>query len=61
LPRGRLGLHADNHQDALSILRRELRGDDVVMVKGSNTSRMGLVVDGLIDMLSETRHQKEAR
>jgi UDP-N-acetylmuramyl pentapeptide synthase len=42
-------------------LRRELRGDDVVMVKGSNTSRMGLVVDGLIDMLSETRHEKEAR
>jgi UDP-N-acetylmuramyl pentapeptide synthase len=53
-------MHADNHRDALSILRRELHGDDVVMVKGSNASRMGLVVDGLIDMLSEIQQQKGA-
>ena len=57
LPTGRLGMHADNHHEALSILRRELHRDDVVMVKGSNASRMGLVVDGLIDMLSETEQQ----
>ena len=60
LPAGRLGMHADNHRDALSILRRELHGNDVVMVKGSNASRMGLVVDGLIDMLSEIQQQKGA-
>ena len=58
LPTGRLGMHADNHHEALLILRRELHRDDVVMVKGSNASRMGLVVDGLIDMLTETQQQK---
>ena len=31
------------------------------MIKGSNASRMGLVVEGLIDLLTDTPQQKEAR
>ena len=61
LPPGRMGAHADNHQTALSILRNEVQDNDVVMVKGSNASRMGLVVDGLVDFLTDTRQEKEAR
>ncbi|MCH1568927.1 MAG: UDP-N-acetylmuramoyl-tripeptide--D-alanyl-D-alanine ligase [Alphaproteobacteria bacterium] len=60
LPPGRVGAHAADHQAALAILRDELQQDDVVMVKGSNSSRMGLVVEGLIDRLTETEQQKEA-
>ena len=61
LPPGRMGAHADNHQTALSILRNEVQDNDVVMVKGSNASRMGLVVDALVDFLTDTRQEKEAR
>ena len=61
LPPGRIGAHADSHADALSILRDELQNDDVVMIKGSNASRMGLVVEGLIDLLSDVPQQKEAQ
>jgi UDP-N-acetylmuramoyl-tripeptide--D-alanyl-D-alanine ligase len=61
LPPGRIGAHADSHTAALGILRDELHDDDVVMVKGSNASRMGLVVEGLIDLLTDTPQQKEAR
>jgi UDP-N-acetylmuramoyl-tripeptide--D-alanyl-D-alanine ligase len=60
LPAGRLGTHAENHEAALSILRHELHGDDVVMVKGSHASHMGLVVDGLIELLSDAKQQKGA-
>ena len=61
LPPGRIGAHAENHEAALKILRDELQNDDVVMIKGSNASRMGLVVEGLIDLLTDTPQQKEAR
>ncbi|MEL0150063.1 MAG: UDP-N-acetylmuramoyl-tripeptide--D-alanyl-D-alanine ligase [Rhodobiaceae bacterium] len=61
LPPGRIGAHAEDHEAALKILRDELQDDDVVMIKGSNASRMGLVVEGLIDLLTETPQQKEAR
>lgn len=66
LPPGRIGVHVNDHAAALDILRDELRSDDVVMVKGSNASRMGLVVDGLIEALSDTHQEdtpqkKEAR
>ena len=61
LPPGRIGAHADSHEAALNILRDELQNDDVVMIKGSNASRMGLVVEGLIDLLTDTPQQKEAR
>ena len=60
LPPGRIGAHAENHEAALKILRDELQNDDVVMIKGSNASRMGLVVEGLIDLLTDTPQQKEA-
>ena len=58
---GRIGAHAEDHEAALKILRDELQDDDVVMIKGSNASRMGLVVEGLIDLLTDTPQQKEAR
>jgi UDP-N-acetylmuramoyl-tripeptide--D-alanyl-D-alanine ligase len=61
LPPGRIGAHAEDHEAALKILRDELQDDDVVMIKGSNASRMGLVVEGLIDLLTDTPQQKEAR
>ena len=44
---GRIGAHTDSHAAALNILQNELQDDDVVMIKGSNASRMGLVVEGL--------------
>ena len=56
LPPGRMGPHL-NDQDALvALLQRDLRGDDVVMVKGSNASGMGQVVDGL---LADTPRQEK--
>ncbi len=60
LPAGRIGAHTDSHAAALNILQNELQDDDVVMIKGSNASRMGLVVEGLIGLLTDTSRQKEA-
>jgi len=56
---GRIGAHADSHAEALEILRNDLHGDDVVMVKGSNASRMNLVSDGLLTAFAENDEQKE--
>ena len=64
---GRIGAHADSHADVLEILRTDLQGNDVVMVKGSNASRMNLVSNGLLTAFTDTtadtsvegREQKE--
>lgn len=37
--------HVSKPNDLFSILEREIRSQDVVMVKGSNASKMGLIVD----------------
>ena len=50
---GRIGAHANGPEEVLGILRNELRGDDVVMVKGSNASRMNLVSDGLLTAFNQ--------
>lgn len=49
LPPGRMGPHAETPQEAAEILRRDMRANDVIMVKGSNASGMGTVVRHLRD------------
>jgi UDP-N-acetylmuramoyl-tripeptide--D-alanyl-D-alanine ligase len=62
---GRIGAHADGPTQILESLRKELRGDDVVMVKGSNASRMHVVSDGLRSAFAEnpsdTKQPKRGR
>ena len=59
LPPGRIGAHVEDHEATLKILRDELQNDDVVMIKGSNASRMGLVVEGFDRPFD--RHPKKKR
>ena len=44
LPPGRMGPHVDTPQEAAEILQRDMRANDVIMVKGSNASGMTDVV-----------------
>lgn len=44
LPPGRMGPHVDTPQEAAEILQRDMRVNDVIMVKGSNASGMADVV-----------------
>lgn len=48
LPPGRMGPHLNSREGVVELLRRDLRPDDVVMVKGSNASGMGQVVTALL-------------
>ena len=48
LPPGRMGPHFKTKEDVVALLARDLRTDDVVMVKGSNASGMGQVVSALL-------------
>jgi len=48
LPPGRMGPHVGTADEVMEILNRDLRANDVVMVKGSNSSGMGKVVDALL-------------
>lgn len=52
------GVHVTQPLELQKILEAELRDGDVVMVKGSNSSRMGLVVDHFLNY-SEDNSQKE--
>ncbi len=46
-PNARRGAHAENSGQLQNALLADLRAGDVVMVKGSNSSRMGLLVDAM--------------
>jgi UDP-N-acetylmuramoyl-tripeptide--D-alanyl-D-alanine ligase len=48
LPAGCVGFHGEKVADITQHLMADLRMDDVVMVKGSNASGMGAVVDALV-------------
>lgn len=47
LPPGRMGPHVDTPDQAVEILQRDMRANDVLMVKGSNASGMSEVVTAL--------------
>jgi UDP-N-acetylmuramoyl-tripeptide--D-alanyl-D-alanine ligase len=57
LPPYRRGAKAGTAQDLAALLTHDLRAGDVVMVKGSFGSRMGLVVDALKSLASEAGPQ----
>ncbi len=59
LPPGRMGPHVGTPDEIMEILHRDLRANDVVMVKGSNSSGMGKVVDALL--ASSAAQIKQAR
>jgi UDP-N-acetylmuramoyl-tripeptide--D-alanyl-D-alanine ligase len=48
LPRDKRAGHAAKAEDLLPLVRQLVRAGDVVMVKGSHGSRMGLIVDALL-------------
>ena len=58
LPPGRMGPHVEARDALVGLLRRDLRGDDVVMVKGSNASGMGQVVSALLEQADTTIEEK---
>ena len=45
------GSHVDNPNALLPLLESEIRHNDVVMVKGSNSTRMGLIVDHFLSFV----------
>ena len=47
LPPGRRGGYAESAEALIPLLTEKLRGGDVVLVKGSNSSRMSRVVEAL--------------
>jgi UDP-N-acetylmuramoyl-tripeptide--D-alanyl-D-alanine ligase len=48
LPREMQACHTDRAEELLPLVRALIRPGDVVMVKGSHGSRMGLIVDALL-------------
>lgn len=52
LPPGRMGPHVDTPTEAAEILQRDMRANDVIMVKGSNAS-------GMADVVARLRHAAE--
>lgn len=50
IPAERRGLYAARSQDLLAPLVDEIRDGDVVMIKGSFGSQMGLLVDGVLEL-----------
>ena len=48
LPREKRGGHTAKAEELLPLVRKLIRPGDVVMVKGSHGSRMGLIVDALL-------------
>ncbi|MBT5156767.1 MAG: UDP-N-acetylmuramoyl-tripeptide--D-alanyl-D-alanine ligase [Rhodobiaceae bacterium] len=59
LPPGRMGPHVNTSDEIMAILHRELRANDVVMVKGSHSSGMEKVVDALL--ATSAAEMKKAR
>ena len=49
LPPGRMGPHVGTTEEMMESLNRDLRANDVVMVKGSHSSGMGKLVDALLE------------
>lgn len=58
LPAGCMGPHFAERGELIAALQRSLQADDVVMVKGSNASGMGAVVDALLAQ-AEQRQKNE--
>ncbi len=54
LPRSKRGGHAAAAADLATLLMRDLRNGDVVLVKGSNSQNLGVVVRALRDMVRRT-------
>ena len=52
LPESRRAGHADNAVDLAGLVQNNLRANDIIMVKGSNGSRMGLIVTGLREVFA---------
>ncbi|MBT4219629.1 MAG: UDP-N-acetylmuramoyl-tripeptide--D-alanyl-D-alanine ligase [Rhodospirillaceae bacterium] len=51
------GGHADNSTDAIQMLTDTVQAGDIVLVKGSAGSRMGLVVDALLNLADGSSKQ----
>ena len=60
LPANRLGGHADSTEEILPQVLAALRPGDVVLVKGSLVSRMGLVVEALLAPRLQGRSRRRA-
>lgn len=61
LPRERRGRHAPTSSELRDAVLGEMRAGDVVMVKGSNSIRMGLIVRALLDRFGPSRDEGPAR
>lgn len=59
LPEGKKGAHKDNSHDLAQIVPDVLTPGDVVMVKGSNGSKMGVVVEAMRSMAAARATKKE--
>ncbi len=60
LPASRLGSHADSAEEILPQVLAALRPGDVVLVKGSLASRMGLVAEALLAPRPRSRAARQA-
>ena len=57
LPADRRGAYSETASDLMSILAEEIGPGDVIMVKGSNGSRMGPIVEGLTQCFAADRRE----
>ena len=48
LPSGKQAHWSENSEELLSVLVSQLQQDDVVLIKGSQGVRMGVIVEGLM-------------
>jgi UDP-N-acetylmuramoyl-tripeptide--D-alanyl-D-alanine ligase len=60
LPRAKRGGHSARTEDLMSLITRVLRNGDVVLVKGSNSQKLGLVVAALVGDESNTESNTRA-
>jgi UDP-N-acetylmuramoyl-tripeptide--D-alanyl-D-alanine ligase len=56
LPRGHRGGHAGRAEDLIPLLTHLLRDGDVVLVKGSNSQKLGIVVRALTASGADAEH-----
>lgn len=63
LPPGRIGAHTNNLEQLKNTLLRDLHGEDVVMLKGSNAMGLAKIVDALLAMeqVSESQLKSDGR